>query len=67
MLMRSVRGPDLHKRPPAGLIVPAQSVVRDKVPAGEDWIHQLKHDAIAGAARPRGSGFRHAGEAQPGK
>jgi bifunctional non-homologous end joining protein LigD len=29
---------------PAGFIVPAQPVQRDKPPAGADWVHEIKHD-----------------------
>jgi bifunctional non-homologous end joining protein LigD len=29
---------------PAGFIVPAQPVERDKPPSGADWVHEIKHD-----------------------
>jgi ATP-dependent DNA ligase len=34
----------LKRKLPAGFIVPAQPVERDKPPAGAGWVHEIKHD-----------------------
>src|SRR5215204_1998438 len=49
MLMRSPLARD-RRRPP-GFIRPAQPVIAEKVPAGENWIHELKHDGYRLLAR----------------
>jgi bifunctional non-homologous end joining protein LigD len=49
MLMRSPLA--RHKRRPPGFILPAQPVIAEKVPAGENWIHELKHDGYRLLAR----------------
>ena len=45
MLMRS---PTRWARPkrqlPPGFIVPCQPILASKVPAGDGWLHELKHD-----------------------
>src|SRR5215207_1798523 len=47
MLMRT---PHRWVRPnrlqPPGFIVPCQPTLAEKVPAGEGWIHELKHDGF---------------------
>ena len=47
MLMRT---PDRWVRPkrqlPPGFIVPCQPTLAEKVPAGDGWIHELKHDGF---------------------
>jgi hypothetical protein len=47
MLMRT---PHRWVRPkrlqPPGFIVPCQPTLADKVPAGDGWIHELKHDGF---------------------
>jgi hypothetical protein len=47
MLMRT---PHRWVRPkrlqPPGFIVPCQPTLADKVPAGDGWIHELKHDGL---------------------
>src|SRR5215212_4929761 len=47
--MRSPLARD-RRRPP-GFILPAQPVIAEKVPAGENWIHELKHDGYRLLAR----------------
>jgi hypothetical protein len=44
MLMRSPLARD--KRRPPGFIRPAQPVLATKVPTGDGWIHELKHDGF---------------------
>src|SRR6266851_2483453 len=34
----------LKRKLPAGFVVPAQPVERDKPPPGADWVHEIKHD-----------------------
>ena len=45
MLMRT---PTRWARPkslrPPGFIVPCQPILASKVPAGDGWLHELKHD-----------------------
>ena len=47
MLMRT---PARWVRPkrlqPPGFIVPCQPTLASKVPAGDGWIHELKHDGL---------------------
>src|SRR4051812_11243551 len=49
MLMRSPLARD-RRRPP-GFILPAKPVVSNRVPVGENWIHELKHDGYRLQAR----------------
>src|SRR5215218_7110556 len=44
MLMRSPLARD--RRQPPGFIRPCQPVLSLKVPVGDDWIHELKHDGF---------------------
>src|SRR5215203_2766310 len=44
MLMRSPLARD--RRKPPGFIRPALPVLATKVPAGDGWIHELKHDGF---------------------
>jgi bifunctional non-homologous end joining protein LigD len=34
----------VQRKLPAGFIVPAQPIERSATPAGEDWVHEIKHD-----------------------
>jgi ATP-dependent DNA ligase len=34
----------LKRHLPAGFVVPAQPVEREKPPTGAEWIHEIKHD-----------------------
>jgi bifunctional non-homologous end joining protein LigD len=43
---------------PAGFIVPAQPVEREKPPAGPDWIHEIKHDGYRMIVRRDGETVR---------
>jgi ATP-dependent DNA ligase len=36
--------PMLKRPPPAGFVVPAQPVEREKPPTGPEWVHEIKHD-----------------------
>ena len=45
MLMRSGLARD--RRKPPGFIRPCQPVLSAKVPVGDGWIHELKHDGFA--------------------
>ena len=42
--MRSPLGRDKHR--PPGFIRPCQPVLSLKVPVGDGWIHELKHDGF---------------------
>ena len=44
MLMRSPLARD--RRTPPGFIRPCQPVLSAKVPVGDGWIHELKHDGF---------------------
>jgi hypothetical protein len=44
MLMRSPLAPD--RRQPPGSIRPCQPVLAAEVPAGDGWLHELKHDGF---------------------
>jgi hypothetical protein len=47
------------KRPlPAGFVVPAQPVEREKPPTGAEWIHEIKHDGYRMLARRDGDSVR---------
>ena len=54
----------LARKLPAGFIVPAQPVERDKPPAGPDWVPEIKHEGYRCwfAATVSASGFTHAGD-----
>jgi bifunctional non-homologous end joining protein LigD len=43
---------------PAGFIVPAQPLERDKPPAGADWVHEIKHDGYRMLVRKDGDAVR---------
>jgi ATP-dependent DNA ligase len=45
----------LKRKLPAGFIVPAQPVERDKPPARADWVHELKHDGYRLIVHRRGA------------
>src|SRR5215204_1297128 len=49
MLMRSPLARD-RRRPP-GFIPPCQPVIAERVPAGDGWLHELKHDGFRIIAR----------------
>ena len=51
-------GDMLRRRLPAGFIVPAQPVERDKPPAGADWVHEIKHDGYRMIVRRDGETVR---------
>jgi hypothetical protein len=56
MLMRSPLAPD--RRQPPRFIKPCQPVLAAKVPSGDGWLHELKHDgfrivACRNTCRPR--------------
>jgi hypothetical protein len=59
MLMRT---PTRWARPkllrPPGFIVPCRPTLAAKVPTGDDWIHELKHDGFRIIAHKDG-GARH--------
>jgi ATP-dependent DNA ligase len=40
---------------PAGFIVPAQPVERDKAPTGPGWVHEIKHDGYRLLVRREGA------------
>src|SRR5215207_1927346 len=56
MLMRSPLARD-RRRPP-GFIPPCQPVVAEKAPAGDGWLHELKHDGFRIIARKEGDSVR---------
>jgi bifunctional non-homologous end joining protein LigD len=56
MLMRSPLARE-RRRPP-GFILPCQPVDADTVPAGNGWLHELKHDGFRIIARKQGDGVR---------
>jgi bifunctional non-homologous end joining protein LigD len=43
---------------PAGFVVPAQPVERDKPPAGAGWVHEIKHDGYRIIVRREGASVR---------
>src|SRR3954447_13892478 len=59
MLMRSpTRWTKPKRRVPPGFILPCQPVLAAKVPAGDGWIHELKHDGYRILARKEGADVR---------
>src|SRR5579859_1901817 len=48
----------LKSRIPAGFVVPAQPVEREKPPTGADWVHEIKHDGYRLLARREGDTVR---------
>jgi ATP-dependent DNA ligase len=52
----STCGPDLarERRRPAAFIVPCASTLRETVPSGPQWIHEIKHDGFRIMARKEG-------------
>src|SRR6187200_636121 len=60
MLMRS---PTSWARPklvrPPGFILPCQPVLATKVPVGEGWLHELKHDGFRAELPDAHRGSRH--------
>src|SRR3954471_6501394 len=47
-----MRSPLAHdRRRPPGFILPAQPIIGEKAPAGENWIHELKQDGYRLLAR----------------
>src|SRR3954447_23140005 len=59
MLMRSpTRWTKPKRRVPPGFIPPCQPVLAAKVPAGDGWIHELKHDGYRILARKEGDDVR---------
>src|SRR5579862_5483628 len=43
---------------PAGFIVPAQPIERDKPPTGPHWVHEIKHDGYRMIVRRDGETVR---------
>ena len=56
MLMRSGLARD--RRKPPGFIRPCQPVLSAKVPIGDGWIHELKHDGFRIVALKAGDDVR---------
>src|SRR5215207_7916028 len=56
MLMRSPLARD--RRSPPGFIRPCQPALADKVPTGDGWIHELKHDGFRIIAHKDGESVR---------
>jgi bifunctional non-homologous end joining protein LigD len=56
MLMRTPLVRD-RRRPP-GFIPPCQPIVAEKVPSGDGWIHELKHDGFRIIVRKDGDSVR---------
>jgi len=56
MLMRSPLARD--RRKPPGFIRPCQPVLSAKVPIGDGWIHELKHDGFRIVALKAGDDVR---------
>src|SRR5215218_409065 len=50
MLMRSPV-PAWRRRVPPGFIPPCQPILADRVPSGDGWLHELKHDGSGSTAR----------------
>jgi bifunctional non-homologous end joining protein LigD len=48
----------LKRHLPAGFVVPAQPVERDKPPAGAGWAHEIKHDGYRLIVRKHGAAVR---------
>jgi bifunctional non-homologous end joining protein LigD len=48
----------LKRKLPAGFVVPAQPVQREKPPAGPSWIHEIKHDGYRLVVRRDGASVR---------
>jgi hypothetical protein len=44
----------LKRHLPAGFVVPAQPVEREKPPTGAEWIHEIKHDGYRMIVRKEG-------------
>ena len=57
MLMRSP-APAWRRRVPPGFIPPCQPVLADRVPSGDGWLHELKHDGFRVIARKEGDHVR---------
>jgi len=56
MLMRSPLA--RHRLAPPGFIPPCRPTLAAKVPAGDGWLHELKHDGIRILARKDGPAIR---------
>jgi hypothetical protein len=50
--------PMLQRPLPAGFVVPAQPVEREKPPTGAEWIHEIKHDGYRMLGRKEGENVR---------
>ena len=48
----------LKRHLPAGFVVPAQPVEREKPPTGAEWIHEIKHDGYRMIVRKEGENVR---------
>jgi bifunctional non-homologous end joining protein LigD len=48
----------LNRHLPAGFVVPAQPVEREKPPTGAEWIHEIKHDGYRMIVRKEGENVR---------
>ena len=57
MLMRSP-APAWRRRVPPAFIPPCQPVLADRVPSGDGWLHELKHDGFRIIARKEGDRVR---------
>jgi bifunctional non-homologous end joining protein LigD len=59
MLMRNpTRWTTPKRRVPPGFIRPCQPALADRVPTGDGWIHELKHDGYRILARKEGDHVR---------
>ena len=60
MLMRTrARWVRPKRQLPPGFIVPCQPTLASKVPAGDGWIHELKHDGFRIVAFKDGDAPQH--------
>src|SRR5829696_1655073 len=57
MLMRSPV-PAWRRRVPPGFIPPCQPLLAERVPSGDGWLHELKHDGFRIIARKEGDHVR---------
>jgi ATP-dependent DNA ligase len=48
----------LRTKLPAGFVVPAQPIERDRPPTGPDWVHEIKHDGYRMIVRKEGESVR---------
>jgi len=48
----------MKRQLPAGFVVPAQPVERDRPPTGPEWVHEIKHDGYRIIVRRDGASVR---------